>query len=203
MGNCCCGIITSVDPQPFFAKCAKKPGTWSLFSLQDMVKPLDDIHSIRARLVNEIPFRNRPCPHYFLTCCGSCTKVCNNRCIQDIIHRVHMMYNSGQQSYPYQLLRKIAGDPSTTYKQYLASVTEIINPKTNTELKQFDENPHKLEYAPMYKGATSKKSGLFKKQYDDITGQVNLYEWPESGLCPYCLPKVLVNKRKVKQNEQT
>ena len=95
------------------------------------------------------------------------------------------------------------------YFAIASMVTEMCTPIFNKKLERYIqetgniENPHKIDYAPvivMEEEFVTHPNGYvetrWKKKVDPETGNVAIIPWPGSGMCPYCLPPGLVDRRR-------
>lgn len=173
---------------------------WSLLSLIDMARAGNDLSTITSA----IPFRGGPC-NRSMRCCGVCTRRCRHRCIQDCLHRL-FMWKKMVDNTPEESQHLIPLNIRLAVRQHFESheqlswvVGDILSQSTNSELKEYmkseglrpEENPHKIDYSPQVEFDTL--SG--KRMVDVHSGELRIIPWPESGLCPYCLPNVTVDGR--------
>lgn len=199
MSTCKCPNV-SEEQQKALVQGLLNDHEWSLLSLQDMAaagNTLEDITQV-------VPFRGAPCKRS-MKCCGQCTRQCSNRCIQDCLHRLYMwrkLYENTPEADRCKLplsVRMIVIQEFETHEELSWAVGDILSRKTNSELKEYmenaslrpEENPYKIDYAPQVEVDPS--SG--KRVVDPVTGELHILEWPQSGLCPYCLPRVTVDRR--------
>lgn len=174
---------------------------WNLLKLQDMYNAGNSLEDI----ADVVPFRNNKCTRS-TRCCGVCTRRCHDRCIQDCLHRLsmwRMLVNSTpeeQRDHIPLAIRMIVTQDFETLYDLSWCVGEILSRSCNTALDKYmtehdmitPENPYKIDYAaqPVTDPATG------RKQVEPRTGRVQLIEWPQSGLCPYCVPGVMVYRRR-------
>lgn len=173
---------------------------WSLLSLQDMANAGNSLEDI----TQVVPFRGEPCKRS-LKCCGQCTRQCTSRCIQDCLHRLYMwrkLYENTPATERDMLplgIRMIVVQHFSSHEELSWAVGDLISRKTNSELKEYmdyaelrsEENPYKIDYAPQVE--IDPDSG--KRVVNPVTGELHILEWPRTGLCPFCLPKVTVDRR--------
>lgn len=166
---------------------------WSLLELASIADNGMDIHTI----LDTIPFRGGPC-NRTTRCCGCCTRKCYNRCIQDCLHRLYIWKNTPEEVLPFGA--KLAIHQKFESHRHLSwVVSEVISGSSNTKLKEYmvnehirpEENPNKMDYSP--RPEIDPNSG--KRRVNPISGELSFLEWPKSGLCPYCLPAITVDRR--------
>lgn len=173
---------------------------WNLLSLQDMYtagNTLEDITKI-------IPFKGGPCSRT-RNCCGMCTRKCHMRCVQDCLHRLYMWRRlvestpeSERRNLPLNIQCIVKQKFKTLYDLSWA-VSDIISSCSNTKLKEYMKNeniypcanPNKIDYAPQVE--INPNTG--KRVTDPVSGRLRVVEWPATGLCPYCLPGVTIDRR--------
>lgn len=187
------------DPEELFASGMYEMGERNLVDLQmepwvhvgagaDTVRGGSDV---RQRMLQEHWFRSEACSLYPTSCCGSCVRPCMIRCYQDVLHKVHTIVNGASQSVEVENLRHTIKLSNASYHKLLQALNQVINMKSNKRLSEYGTNPYKLDYAPIYQGNVRLTDGRFMKLYEPETGEVKLYGWPETGLCPFCLPRIL------------
>lgn len=168
-------------------------------------------------ITKQIPFRNYGCPRSTLTCCGSCSRKCDCRCPQDVLHRAYMkiaylLYAPDEDSLQARLKEVPLGirylyeewvAPEPSYLRIQAQVTELIDPKKNKQLRKIIEEeyhnadtPERQDYAPTIEYEYDEKTQTTRKKVDKETGVVAYLEWPLSGMCPFCLPSGLTDNRR-------
>ena len=169
---------------------------------------------------SKIPFRREGCPRYSLSCCGSCMRYCDKRCIQDVMQRAYFLCGYLLEMKD-ESLRKDAYDKAPLVVKYLydelssehprehvirATIKEYISLKANSALREVYEttgiNTQCYDYAPIIAERAvdiKRRDGsvvtCFKKMYDPNTGDALILNWPRSGMCPYCLPTGIFSKR--------
>lgn len=170
---------------------------WNLLCLQDMYNAGNSLEDI----AQVIPFRGGPCARS-VRCCGQCTHQCYHRCIQDCLHRLymwrHMVQNTPADRVPLSI-RLIVNQKFESLEDLSWVVGDIVSRKANAQLREFmkqegmrpEENPYKMDYAPSE--AIDPSTG--RRAVNAQTGEIQIRRWPETGLCPYCLPNVLVDRR--------
>lgn len=177
---------------------------WNLMSLADMCNAGNSL----ADIMQLVPFRGGQCPRT-RRCCGDCVRQCYTRCVQDCLHRL-WVWNQMVQATPEAerdriplAVRLIVNQKFESHQQLSWCVGEILSRKTNAQLKEYMEraglnnytHPYRNEYGPTVR--IDPKTG--RRMVNPITGQIQLVEWPESGLCPYCLPNVTIDRHYVKK----
>lgn len=172
---------------------------------------------------SHIPFRYRECVSGSTICCCSCTCDCSRRCVQDVLNRAFLLCGSIMYGHTEeerekrfreahigaQMMYKELTSESPRYPTIVAMVHNIINPKYNKGLKEYmaqqgegSNNPYLLDYAPRIVYAPRANGhGVVTEQpvVNPETGEVLLLNWPQSGLCPFCLPVGLSNRRLLKK----
>ena len=168
-----------------------------LSHLRDLLPPSDEtleMTTIRqAFQMSNIPFRVKPCAYGIQICCGMCTRTCDSRCVQDILHRSYLYLSQQEgniEDWPAVLkaLHTAITFP-LSHKQIDMGLVSIIGLHYNSELlermrsygvankNRYVQHPHKFNYAPRYVEDVDPESGFIK-----------LLDWPGSGLCPFALP---------------
>ena len=171
--------------------------TWDLLKLQDMYHAGNSIEDI----IKVVPFRNDECTRT-TRCCGVCTRKCHSRCIQDCLNRLSMWRkfaaSTPQENVPLAIRLIVTQDFETLYDLSWC-VGEIISQNTNAKLHKYmsehemypAENPYKLDYSIQY----DYDPATGKRRVEPMTGRIKLLDWPQSGLCPFCLPNVTLDRR--------
>lgn len=158
-------------------------------------------------IVRVVPFRNDECTRTN-KCCGVCTRRCHSRCIQDCLNRLYMwrmlVATTPKEDQEKLLLaiRMIAKQDFETLYDLSWCVGDILSRNTNSAINQYMtensmypyEHPYKLDYAPRID--IDESTG--KRKADPVSGQIKYLKWPQSGLCPFCLPKHVIDRRKYK-----
>ena len=166
---------------------------WNLLTLKDIYNSGNSLEGI--------PFRKQQCPRT-PKCCAECTRRCPYRCVQDSLNRMYMWRHAFKDNpnIP-KSLRLMVQQHFETAEDLAVAVGEILSVSTNPQLRQYIESngissrnhPYKMSYEQDYK-------------YDDhgrrivnkTTGELSLRLWPETGLCPYSVPKILIDRRYIK-----
>ena len=171
---------------------------WSLLSLQDIYKRFGSMQIIEET----VPFRGGACSRT-RKCCGECTRSCSKRCVQDCLHRLYM-WNKMVQATPEHerdqlplALRLIVNQKFESHQQLALCVGEILSQHTNTELAKYMEahgisqwlHPYRNDYSPS--AVLDPATG--RRKVNPENGEIQYRNWPETGLCPYCLPKVMID----------
>lgn len=191
-------FLNSIAPDGVYGKSG-----WSLLTLMDMYEAGNSLEEI----AKTIPFKPISCKHS-LKCCGTCTKQCYTRCIHDCLHRL-WMWNQLVENTPVEerdklplAVRLIVNQEFESHAHMSWCVSEILSCRTNTQVAKmmlrtgvpWHQHPYYNDYSPSY--AYDEQTG--KRIINPSTGELKLANWPESGLCPYCLPKVTVDSRGIK-----
>lgn len=199
MSTCKCPSVPE-EQQKALVQSLLNDHEWSLLSLQDMANAGNTLEDI----IQVVPFRGEPCKRS-MKCCGQCTRQCSNRCIQDCLHRLYMwrkLYENTPAMEREKLplnIRMIVVQKFNNHEELSWAIGDILSRKTNSELKEYmenaslrpEENPYKIDYAPQVE--IDLHTG--KRIVDPDTGELHILEWPRSGLCPFCLPRVTVDRR--------
>lgn len=159
----------------------------------DLIKFDEDFR--KAILAERFPFKLDTCKTG-LGCCGNCPEICHKRCVFDLLNRAFMMYTEALHNPDTTINKNIIAtieDPNITYDSLRYMIEDIINPRKNKEIKrmvvEYGTNPYKLDYGPVtifnYLSPTRRV-----REYDKDTGVVAYLHWPESGLCPFAIPKI-------------
>lgn len=175
---------------------------WNLLTLKDLYNKFGGM-----QVINEtVPFRGGSCDRT-RKCCGQCVRQCRTRCVQDCLHRLYMWNQAVISTPKYEqdriplAIRLIVNQKFETPQQLSWCVGEILSCRTNKAMAKhvdgdYDSHPYKNEYGPAV--AIDPVTG--KRMVNPITGEIKLLEWPESGLCPYCMPDVTVDTRYMKES---
>lgn len=165
---------------------------WSFLSLIDMARAGNSLSTISE----VVPFRGGACPRS-LRCCSSCARRCKYRCIQDCLHRLYM-WRSIVDNTPPERQNELPLDIRLIAHQKFVNADHLR--VVVGDLVQHEARKHpgstKLNYEPSY----DVDSQTGRRKVDKDTGFISILEWPQSGLCPYCLPRVTVDGRTVKAN---
>ena len=189
---------------------------YTLVNLRDATSTDLDIVSIREAYVSMYPFRIRYCPSKAMTCCGCCTQVCPSRCVMDCLTKLGMHLASKHQDGLRIEVQRLLTDKNTTYKRLLFVVNELISVRRNKRLAdnmrerygddtklKCEENPWRFNYSPDMQMYVSPKTGKLRRKVDLNTGIIQFYDYPKSGLCPYCMPKVTIDKSKLPRQKES
>ena len=159
-----------------------------------------NINYIRSCIQDEIPFKPKECV-YMLSCCGVCSRYCYHRCIQDILHKLYIKaYNIYAGIIPYEkasVISRVSYDVLMNSKTNYQTLLEVLYSfatymwDEEREDEGFDMDNYKYDYAPRTE-VTTDCIGRDRKICNPETGEVIFSNWPESGMCPYCIPRVLV-----------
>lgn len=195
-------FLEDLAPDGVYAKSG-----WNFLSLLDMA----NAGNSKADISEVVPFRGGPCTRS-LRCCGACTRRCKRRCVQDCLHRLYM-WNQLVASTPLEELhqlplniRLIVNQKFESHEHLSWVVSEIISSSTNTTLKEYmkheslrpEENPYKLDYAPQIEVDPS----TGRRICNPATGELRVAEWPQTGLCPHCLPNNTMDGRVAAANQR-
>lgn len=152
-----------------------------------------DPYLVRDRAYLEMPFMLEYCPRGTFRCCGACNRKCPNRCTQDALHRVALevystlagKYLPGKSDYlNYACLQFFLQPERANRVTLLALVEEIIG-----HYKQTYREAPLFSYSPRVAFRIT-EGGRTRYIRDEQTGRILIEKWPQSGLCPYCLPRL-------------
>ena len=179
---------------------------WNLLSLQEIYKNCGN--QFRP-IADSIPFRGGACDRT-RRCCGDCVRQCYTRCVQDCLHRL-WIWNQLVEATPEcerdkipLAIRLIVNQKFESHRHMSWCVGEIVCAAKSTALQQYLErieatsssasHPYRSNYAPAE--ALDPRTG--RRMVNPETFEIKLLEWPETGLCPYCVPNTIIDRRKVK-----
>lgn len=154
-------------------------------------------------------------------CCCTCTKLCAHRCLHDCFVRLWLwkreLDSLGVATSPAQLgegTRLVsAASPYfatqcavlnvyTSYKQLTQVIGSTVSARMNTYIREEQArggtNLNAMDYSMQLK-----LNAKGKPIADPETGKLEVLYWPQSGLCPFCLPdkSYQLKKRKKKVGE--
>ena len=159
------------------------------------------------------------CPRFLMMCCGSCTNICQKRCLLDTQSRLHLHYQqlkahaelhptatAAAQPTMLAMLSRPEGIPYQQATHLVDQITSMhhMSKEKRRRVLSYDptnrENPAKFDYAPRveftqpsHESATATTSqtsqAMPRPQVDPTAGIVRVIPWPTSGLCKYCLPR--------------
>lgn len=157
-------------------------------------------------------------------CCCTCTKLCEHRCLHDCFVRLWLwkreLDSLGIATSPAQLGEKerstrlvSAASPYfatqcavlnvyTSYKQLTQVIGSTVSARMNTYIREAQArggtNLNAMDYSMQLK-----LNAKGKPIADPETGRLEVLYWPQSGLCPFCLPdrSYQLKKRKKKVGE--
>lgn len=176
----------------------------------------NSIDKSRDSLKTLLPFRIKFCKFSGVKCCGTCTLTCNERCVQDAYTKLGIYLTSHCKKpfkdniktcdYLTQSVYNLLVNPCATYEQLVAMVNQVIGVRQNFQIKnrmrelgvrgqeQRRMSVWRLDYAPQPQYYEVGKTGKLMRKVDKATGKILFMDWPTTGLCPYCLPKVTVDR---------
>lgn len=181
-----------------------------------------DIVDRREYMLKQTMFRVKKCAKSGMTCCGSCSVRCKVRCPQDVMHRAYLIIipikfagpkGSEEQKAAYakaSTMQQMMYDELTSehprYKVIYAMLMDYINPRHNKQLgdsikydyKGYD-TPMRFDYSPQIEYETYRTFAghiTTRRKVDPETGNIAIRYWPDSGLCPFCLPQTTVDRHK-------
>ena len=142
-------------------------------------------------------------------CCCTCTKLCAHRCLHDCFVRLWLWKreldslgvatNPAQLSQPGERGRLVsAASPYfatqcavlnvyTSYRQLSQVIGSTVSARMNTYIREAQArggtNLNAMDYSMQLKLNAKRKPIA-----DPETGKLEVLYWPQSGLCPFCLP---------------
>lgn len=194
-GRCICPVNYTEDMfNEFKQRASNEIGKWTLLRFKDA-----DLFPEREHYKDLYPFRvpmakgsTLGCPRRTNVCCGGCIRKCDSRCVQDMYTKLNMLYETearkskDKPSYLMQLIQSTLSDPELTYKKLMDFFNDL----------QRGGLVYELNYTPQTQiDYVSETSGRAFKKVNKQTGDVAVMYWPESGLCPYCVPNVTAQAR--------
>lgn len=152
-----------------------------LEDLRDLVPKDVDISTARILIGSQHVCRTGQCISGGMTCCGMCTRKCPNRCVQDLIHKVC--------SYIYM------GGRDGRYVSKLMEHPEELSYDLLLETFKWADTRIALNYEPLPALYKHPSTGKTHRLVDTSSGAIVFRDWPESGLCPFCVPPVTTLRR--------
>lgn len=138
-------------------------------------------------------------------CCCTCTKLCVHRCLHDCFVRLWLWKReldslgivtmqpsvAGQHlvsaASPYFATQCAVLNVYTSYKQLSQVISSTISARMNTYIREAQDrggtNLNSMDYSMQLK-----LNAKGKPIADPETGRLEVLYWPQSGLCPFCLP---------------
>lgn len=138
-------------------------------------------------------------------CCCTCTKLCAHRCLHDCFVRlwlwkreldslgiVTMQPSVADQKLvsaasPYFATQCAVLNVYTSYKQLSQVIGSTVSARMNTYIREAQArggtNLNSMDYSMQLK-----LNAKGKPIADPETGKLEVLYWPQSGLCPFCLP---------------
>ena len=158
-----------------------RDGPSYLEDLRKGVDPDKGISVLRVELSKEHLWRNGPCVNGSMVCCGTCVRKCPHRCVQDLIHKFcSYLYMGGRDG---RYVSKLLEHPENLTYDLLLETFKWADVRVS------------LQYEPLpalYKHPTTGKT---HRLVNEGSGSIVFREWPDSGLCPYCVPAVTTLRR--------
>lgn len=184
----------------YLRECASKAKNTGEYTNLLSLKRLGYTDDITARLEIDIkrPFRLSTRKSCVSSCCGICTKKCNRRCIQDCLHKlwIEALSNSKYSEMAMQILT----DEQTTKETIVDATNSIfageVHPRREGYEFRDDATPNMLRfrYEPVTLYEEHPERPAHRRRFNPETGQVLYISWPNSGLCPFCMPRVLQSR---------
>lgn len=138
-------------------------------------------------------------------CCCTCTKLCAHRCLHDCFVRLWLWKReldslgivtmqpsvAGQKlvsaASPYFATQCAVLNVYTSYKQLSQVIGSTVSARMNTYVREAQArggtNLNAMDYSMQLK-----LNAKGKPIADPDTGKLEVLYWPQSGLCPFCLP---------------
>lgn len=138
-------------------------------------------------------------------CCCTCTKLCAHRCLHDCFVRLWLWKReldslgivtmqpsvAGQKlvsaASPYFATQCAVLNVYTSYKQLSQVIGSTVSARMNTHIREAQArggtNLNAMDYSMQLK-----LNAKGKPIADPETGKLEVLYWPQSGLCPFCLP---------------
>lgn len=138
-------------------------------------------------------------------CCCTCTKLCAHRCLHDCFVRLWLWKReldslgivtmqpsvAGQKlvsaASPYFATQCAVLNVYTSYKQLSQVIGSTVSARMNTYIREAQArggtNLNSMDYSMQLK-----LNAKGKPIADPETGKLEVLYWPQSGLCPFCLP---------------
>lgn len=147
-----------------------------------------------------------------MSCCCNCTTACDRRCLHDCFVRLWFwaqeLKGLGVDFEPGARLLPLTNPHFATqctlmtictgYRHLTRMVNGLITGRNNPVIRDLYQregtNPGKMDYSQQLQLTADGKIIA-----DPVTGHLKIRAWPESGLCPYCLPRRSVDNRKRKK----
>lgn len=138
-------------------------------------------------------------------CCCTCTKLCAHRCLHDCFVRLWLWKReldslgivtmqpsaAGQKlvsaASPYFATQCAVLNVYTSYRQLSQVIGSTVSARMNTHIREAQArggtNLNAMDYSMQLK-----LNAKGKPIADPDTGRLEVLYWPQSGLCPFCLP---------------
>lgn len=138
-------------------------------------------------------------------CCCTCTKLCTHRCLHDCFMRLWLWKReldslgivtmqpsaAGQKlvsaASPYFATQCAVLNVYTSYRQLSQVIGSTVSARMNTYVREAQArggtNLNAMDYSMQLK-----LNAKGKPIADPETGRLEVLYWPQSGLCPFCLP---------------
>lgn len=138
-------------------------------------------------------------------CCCTCTKLCAHRCLHDCFVRLWLWKReldslgivtmqpsvAGQKlvsaASPYFATQCAVLNVYTSYRQLSQVIGSTVSARMNTHIREAQArggtNLNAMDYSMQLK-----LNAKGKPIADPETGRLEVLYWPQSGLCPFCLP---------------
>lgn len=147
-----------------------------------------------------------------MSCCCNCTIACDRRCLHDCFVRLWFwaqeLKGLGVDFEPGARLLPLTNPHFATqctlmtvctgYRHLTRMVNGLITGRNNPAIRDLYQregiNPGKMDYSQQLQLTADGKIIA-----DPVTGHLKIRAWPESGLCPYCLPRRSIDNRKRKK----
>lgn len=206
---------TSVAATPIHAPLGTPLGVViSRLTLQQIAQlsMCDDFNIVNSQpQLRPLQYRTLGCKRG-MSCCCNCTIACDRRCLHDCFIRLWFwaqeLKGLGVDFEPGARLLPLTNPHFATqctlmtictgYRHLTRMVNGLITGRNNPAIRDLYQregtNPGKMDYSQQLQLTADGKIIA-----DPVTGHLKIRAWPESGLCPYCLPRRSVDNRKRKK----
>lgn len=131
-------------------------------------------------------------------CCCTCTKLCVHRCLHDCFVRLWLWKRELDSlgivtmrlvsaASPYFATQCAVLNVYTSYRQLSQVISSTVSARMNTYIREAQArggtNLNAMDYSMQLK-----LNAKGKPIADSDTGKLEVLYWPQSGLCPFCLP---------------
>lgn len=225
---CCWVDMGDVDFKDLYAEfqaaSAYNISEYGILPTMNIMKDSDyckgNIQDIRKEIYKHFPFRQNACPYGGMRCCGSCVRVCSNRCVMDAYNKccsvlLHGLNSQGILDKSRLRLNDIhvktvydsLTNPELSYYVLTSTAASIITKETNSKVAKAlsvydsklikrENHPFSYDYSPEEQLWVNPKTGKLRRVVDN-QGYIQFYDYPRSGLCAYCVPHITVDRSRM------